>query len=873
MRKINLCAAAMLGVAATIFGGYYFVTKDVQETEVQPDQMSQDLIGNEATDNGIPMQRRGGAWYAEAGSTPVPNGIANALSQRQNYFNSQMPTDGFGDGAECVGVPTNWLQRGPQNLGGRTEAIVLHPNNGWTQGARGTIWAGGSTGGVWKSFNRGLNWYSTNSDLQNYNVSCMVMDPANSDILYAGTGQSDGASLLGGGVFRSTDGGMTWVRLQLTYDHKWSAVNGLAVTHDDSTPPNTVLLAAVENYDSRIINPGADRGIMRSTNGGVDWTKVPLPVVTPSPDTASFVGFDPNNSSRAIAATCYAAASTPHPNGYCKAWNSTDYGEHWSAALLDSQSFETDRAQDTIHFAFQKAAPGSTPTIYAQYGDAQGQPTPTPPASPTPYQNTMSRSTDGGNHFSTANMVGSPGITQGVHAFWVSPPPTLGFNFISIVTGGKDLVRSNNNGASFEEHSIANGETLADPVNPHQDMQMVVTDPRPPNNEKKAFVLTDGGIYHTNDITAATGTFTGGTPTVTPSGWTSLNDTLQNTQYYSVAGVRSGSTEMIVGGTQDNGSLRLGVNVTVTTSPTPYSLISTDAYRYTAGDGGASAVDVDANGVFYCYGRDSTGPFYRLDDCAHATGPDPHPDRITDSSYIPDYLQAQVFILDLNSSNHERAFLGARSVWKTENVKSGDPHPIWTPIKTPEGSPQNVQVDVQVTAMAVAPGDSSYMWVAENNGNVPDHGRLWRSTDALSPSPSPMPTWSRMDDNGTAHLPDRPIQKILIEQNSNGPDGIVYVGFGGFVSHHNLWRTVDHGQQWESISGAGGDCLPNHSLNGNLPCAPVRAIARHPSNSSILFVGTEIGLYVTTNLNANPSSSIVWCPVMEGPSNVSIDDL
>ena len=70
--------------------------------------------------------------------------------------------------------------------------------------------------------------------------------------------------------------------------------------------------------------------------------------------------------------------------------------------------------------------------------------------------------------------------------------------FISIVTGGASLYRSNNNAVSFEPTPIANGAALEDPVNPHQDMQVVVTDPSSPNTERGALVATDGGIYHTD---------------------------------------------------------------------------------------------------------------------------------------------------------------------------------------------------------------------------------------------------------------------------------------------------------------------------------------------------------------------------------------
>ncbi len=133
-----------------------------------------------------------------------------------------------------------------------------------------------------------------------------------------------------------------------------------------------------------------------------------------------------------------------------------------------------------------------------------------------------------------------------------------------------------------------------------------------------------------------------------------------------------------------------------------------------------------------------------------------------------------------------------------------------------------------------------------------------------------------MDDNGENPLPNRDITKILIDQNSSNVDGTVYVAFGGFDSDDNLWRGTFSNDHWEWRDISGGvhsptSCDPGHPLDG-LPCAPVRAIARHPNPiyANVLFVGTEIGIYVTPNVNDSP---IRWEPVMVGPMNVSTDDL
>jgi hypothetical protein len=127
MKKLLLCAAAVLGIAASIFGYYYYIGGDTGYTRVEQDQPLEDRA--EATSSEIPFIYRGWAWYDSDG-TINPNGLANALAQRDLYLAQHMPPDGFGDkgdAASLPGVPDNWLPRGPANVGGRTTALVVHP--------------------------------------------------------------------------------------------------------------------------------------------------------------------------------------------------------------------------------------------------------------------------------------------------------------------------------------------------------------------------------------------------------------------------------------------------------------------------------------------------------------------------------------------------------------------------------------------------------------------------------------------------------------------------------------------------------------------------------------------------------------------------
>jgi len=107
------------------------------------------------------------------------------------------------------GIDEDWVSRGPDNLGGRTRAVMFDPNDNSNE----TVFAGGVSGGLWK--NTGISdantvWSRVNIP-SNLNVSVLTYDPNNFDIFYAGTGESyTGGDVNGDGVWISEDAGETW---------------------------------------------------------------------------------------------------------------------------------------------------------------------------------------------------------------------------------------------------------------------------------------------------------------------------------------------------------------------------------------------------------------------------------------------------------------------------------------------------------------------------------------------------------------------------------------------------------------------------------------------------------------------------------------
>ena len=110
------------------------------------------------------------------------------------------------------GLDNDWVSRGPDNLGGRTRAIMFDPNDTTNE----TVFAGGVSGGLWKNLKiseEGTVW--TRVDLpNNLNVSTIIYDPNNFNIFYVGTGESyTGGDANGDGVWKSEDAGATWSKV------------------------------------------------------------------------------------------------------------------------------------------------------------------------------------------------------------------------------------------------------------------------------------------------------------------------------------------------------------------------------------------------------------------------------------------------------------------------------------------------------------------------------------------------------------------------------------------------------------------------------------------------------------------------------------
>lgn len=580
---------------------------------------------------------------------------------------------------------------------------------------------------------------------------------------------------------------MTWTQLQATApqpppnDFPWSSVNRISI--DPNNPDK--LLAATSG------------GIRRSEDGGDSWT------LELTADKSLYVAFDPAANNKAVAEIFVDPSPTISGDEYHRAVYSTDGGESWQNSSLDGNEFKRigsitpsgshPGGSRRIELAYSRSS-SSPNTVYALHPEG------------------IARSTDGGATFTTRSMTALGGVSIYFNTLWVSPTDP---DFL--VAGGLQLHKSVNGGTTFTQITAGNILTLSPSVQPHTDQHCVVSHPNFNGGTNKiVYVCNDGGVFRTNDITMAS----------TSSGWERKELTYQTTQYYGVAG--NAANNLIYGGTQDNGSLRLR-----SSNPTQADLPA-------EGDGGFAAID--PTNPSYCYGEYQNLQIHRFSDCTQPItqfsqfftiigGNPPNSDALTDAGDTTKSNFIAPFILDPNQPN--RMLAGGRSLWRTDNARTGF-LPSWFRIRD-EGT-------ANISAIAVAQGDSNIIWIAQNDGKV------YKTDEGLDPNQ----TWDAVDDNGSADpFPEQLPTRILIDKDDHQT---VYIAFGGFTNG-NLQKTTNSGSSWTDITGSG------------LPNVPIRGIARHPNNANKLYIGTEIGVFTTDN------GGNTWNAVLDGPANVLVDEV
>jgi photosystem II stability/assembly factor-like uncharacterized protein len=180
----------------------------------------------------------------------------------------------------------SWQLTGPSNVGGRVTDLVVDNQHA------DTLYVAASGGGVWKSTDAGMTYAPVWPTRTIQTIGAIAQ--ASDGTLYVGTGESNppggGLTYFGDGMYKSTDGGTSWTHIGL----EQSASIGRIVV--DPTNPQVVYAAAA----GAVSRSAGQRGLYKTTDGGAHWTQVQAP---PNATTGAIdVAIDPTNPQRIYSA-------------------------------------------------------------------------------------------------------------------------------------------------------------------------------------------------------------------------------------------------------------------------------------------------------------------------------------------------------------------------------------------------------------------------------------------------------------------------------------------------------------------------------------------------------------------------------------------
>ncbi len=384
-----------------------------------------------------------------------------------------------------------WQLAGPTNIEGRVTTIAIHPQTPQT------VFIGTANGGVWKSTNFCQTWTSVFNNQNTSSIGALAIDPLNGNVIYCGTGEANSLRSYypGTGIYKSTDGGATWVFSGLDSSY---CFGNIAI---DPVNPQIIYAAALGSTRRKT----DQRGVYRSSNGGASWERK---LYIADSVGAVDVVIDPSNPTKVIAAMW----ERQRREDYIKyggrnsgIYISTNSGANWAQpgggfpmndVNLGRISLDISRSNPQVIYALTAGTSGTSRGLY--------------------------KTSNGGTNWSQINASAAPSSN---YAWFNRICKVSPANPDKVFAGGLEMYLS-----------VNGGSTLSGVTTSHVDQHAVAF---APSNPDYIVIGNDGGIdYSVN----------GG------SSW-QFSTTLPVTQFYA-GEIDYNNPNTILGGTQDNGTVR-----------------------------------------------------------------------------------------------------------------------------------------------------------------------------------------------------------------------------------------------------------------------------------------------------------------------------
>ena len=723
-----------------------------------------------------------------------------------------------------------WRLVGPANTMGRVSDVTGIPSPSKT------LFVAAAAGGIWKSTNNGTTWRPVFDHERVVAMGVLAIAPSDTMQLWAGSGEPNSRNSVspGGGIYKSTDGGITWKLMGL---EKTQSI-GRIVVHP--TNPNIVYVAAL----GAIWNANKERGLYKTADGGSTWELVKF-----VSDKAGVVDvqLDPSNPD-VVWASSYERLRGPwflKSGGPGSAlWKSTDAGKTW-AEVRGGGFPETMKGR--ISIAIAASNPKVMYTMVEADTAANPKPDKTKKAQEKP--SGLYRSDDGGATWTRTN-------SENVRPFYYSQVRVHPKNADRVYWSSTPVKVSDDGGKTAKNATVG----------VHVDHHGMWIDPNDPD---RMIVGNDGGIAVSYD----------------QGGSYQVASTLPISQAYNVSYDMSVPYRVCTG-LQDNGSWcgpsrrRQGA--------------ITNAMWATVAGGDGFVTQQDPTNPDVVYGESQGGNISRFtpstservslvkpswrprysqwEDSILTERPDTTIPPTKDQKKRIDDLRSRqrgdsvAFDLRWNwntpyiisAHNPQVLYFGASRVLKSTK-RGDDMYPISADLSFADTMKVRVSTRTTGGITTDATGAETYgtiVSIAESPVRPgilfagTDDGRVWLTKNDGG-------SWDELSKNFPGVAPNAYVSEI---EASPHDSMTVFVTFdnhrvGDFTPY--VYHSSDFGKSFRSIA-------------ANLPTgAPdfVHVIRQDPTNANLLFVGTDVGAYVSVNKGQS------WQKFMSGLPTVPVNDL
>ncbi len=673
----------------------------------------------------------------------------------------------------------HWQFLGPTNISGRcTDIEAVRP-----RGKSYTIYAATASGGVWKTLNEGVTWEPVFQDAVTTDIGDIAIDPRNPDVLWVGTGEANifRSSMAGCGIYRTLDGGKSWSHMGLENTYTIARI----VIHPGNTDVVYVAASGAEWTD----NP--DRGVYKTTDGGMTWERI---LYVNQRTGAIDLVMDPSDPDILYAATWQRIRKkwndprNEEKYAHSGIWKSTDAGASWRKI---NQGLPEPSKRGRIGIDLCASSPNTLYAFVDNYEPAEEQRTDRVDSYGRPLGRIIKgamvyRSDDAGENWEQVS-----GLNEEMRNYMQRHSGTYGWVFgqirvdpldaNTVYTMGLALNVSNDGGKTFRRLRGMHGD--------HHGLWI------DPDNTDYLLNANDGGVCVSYDR---------------GENWNCWVDNLPAVQFFNV-NYDMKDPFRVYGSVQDHNSYRGIVDLRRgrdRITPVEFS-------RAPGGEGSSHAIHpVNTDMVFSAgfYGRISRADLSQQADNWWENIKYLLQERYPDEPKLRGQWIAP-FIL--SPHNPDIVYHGMQYL-----MMSRDRGDTWEFISSDlsHNDPKKMgDISYQtLTSISESPLRFGLIYAGTDDGRLhrtKDGGKTW--TEILGGLPADK--WiSRVEaskfDLGTVYM----------TQNGKRDDDFqVYV-----------WKSDDFGATWKDIS-------------GNIPLGPVNVIREDPIDPDILYVGTDIGVYVS----------------------------